>query len=63
MQYKLFFFPDTPTEMGVRPFFYDAVHPDQAAGAIAAGGLDVSDDPQAWIQFEKQIAYEYELIT
>ncbi len=54
---RLFYFPETPTEVGTVPAFYDSVPSYFAADAIAAGGRDVTDQPGASAAYERQLRY------
>jgi len=51
---RLFYFAAQRTEVGVMPSFYDEVDECFARDAIAAGGIDVSDDPHADAAFAAQ---------
>lgn len=55
----LFYFPDRVTSDGVLPAFYDVIAPSMVRDALALGGKDVSDDAQAWSEFNHQVA-EYD---
>lgn len=60
----LFYFPDTPAYdgpryLGIMPAHYMTATGWDREAAIAAGGVDVSDNPASWRAYERQIATEY----
>lgn len=56
----LFYVPPQRTEAGTMPGFYECVSPRYAPDVRAMGGRDVSNDPQAWRDYEAQLRAENE---
>lgn len=51
----LFWVPDTQTEYGVMPGFYERVTTEAERRALVdMGGIDVSPDHQAWIEYQRE---------
>ena len=51
----LFWVPDSKTELGVMPGFYERVTTEADRRALVdMGGIDVSPDHRAWIEYQRQ---------